>query len=100
MTDTSRIVRILLTICRILWTALSLNDDVWVACVDRVSPCPHGHNMDSAAAGRGRGGEVARGLMFNEAAADWEIGCRPPRLLMSPPPPPPTHPHCTLGGGY
>ena len=56
--------------------------------------------MDSAAAGRGRGGEVARGLMFNEAAADWEIGCRPPRLLMSPPPPPPTHPHCTLGGGY
>ena len=49
--------------------------------------------MDSAAAGRGRGGEVARGLMFNEAAADWEIGCRPPRLLMSPPPPPPTHPH-------
>ena len=48
---------------------------------------------------RGRGGEVARGLMFNEAAADWEIGCRPPRLLMSPPPPPPTHPHCALGGG-
>ena len=54
--------------------------------------------LDSAAAGRGRGGEVARGLMFNEAAADWEIGCRPPRLLMSPPPPPPTHPHCALGG--